>query len=69
MKHLIKTFPRKQKFIFRILDIKQFLAEQNQNERNRFEFDKQNKLELSKSSCLLQIQVKALNCLKFESLH
>ena len=72
MKYLIKVFPRKQTVIFRILDIKQFLAEQNQNERNRVGFHKQNELELSMKfeiSCLLQIQVKVLNCLKFEPLH
>ena len=47
MKYLIKVIPRKQTSIFRILDIKQFLAENNQNERNRFWFYTQNELELS----------------------
>ena len=47
MKYLIKVIPRKQTSIFRILDIKQFLAEKNQNERNRFWFYTQNELELS----------------------
>ena len=47
MKYLIKVIPRKQTSIFRILDIKQFLAEKNQNERNRFWFYTQNELELT----------------------
>ena len=47
MKYLIKVIPRKQTSIFRIVDIKQFLAEKNQNERNRFWFYTQNELELT----------------------